>query len=106
MAGVAEADERMPFLKKALSLAHQLRPTLSFDPNTGSPSISVDTRAANSPDSLGAVMGMIRKISGTTSTGALRTAIKRLVGKRLIYSLGGKYRFANPFFKAWLLQRM
>ena len=65
MAGIAEADERMPFIKKAMSLVHQLRPTLSFDPNTGSPSISVDTRVANSSDSLGAVMGMIRKLAGS-----------------------------------------
>ena len=42
----------------------------------------------------------------TTSTGALRTAINRLVAKRLIYQFGGKYRFVNPFFKAWLLKRM
>ncbi len=63
MAGIAEADERMPFIRKAMSLVHQLRPTLSFDSNTGSPLISVDTRAANSPDSLDAVMGMIRKLA-------------------------------------------
>ena len=42
----------------------------------------------------------------TTSTGALRTAIKRLVARRLIYKFGGAYRFSNPFFKAWLLKRM
>ena len=42
----------------------------------------------------------------TTSTGALRTALKRLVAKRLIYQFGGRYRFSNPFFKAWLLKRM
>ena len=43
---------------------------------------------------------------GTTSTGALRTAINRLVARRIIYQFGGKYRFANPFFKAWLITRM
>ena len=43
---------------------------------------------------------------GTTSTGALRTAINRLVARRIIYQFGGKYRFANPFFKAWLIARM
>jgi len=280
----------MPFIKKAMSFVHQLRPMLSFDVNTGAPQISVDARAANDPDSLGAVMGMIRRLAkdericvvfdefqdildvdrsdvilaemrstiqfqpdtpyffsgsvrndmmrifddsrspffksaaaftvgpigssdferfigsrfrkgdrkvdaetirtligyadsvtgdvqelceaiwdttepgsevtvgdipraldcvfaregeafgdsvrqltpmqvsvlrafstldttsifseefmqsvGTTSTGALRTAIKRLVAKRIIYQFGGKYRFANPFFKAWLVERM
>jgi len=42
----------------------------------------------------------------TTSIGALRTAINRLVSRRLIYQFGGRYRFSNPFFKAWLLRRM
>ena len=42
----------------------------------------------------------------TTSTGALRTAVNRLVARRLIYQFGGRYRFVNPFFKAWLLKRM
>ena len=27
-------------------------------------------------------------------------------GMRLIYQFGGRYRFVNPFFKAWLLKRM
>ena len=53
----------MPFVKKAMSFVHQLRPTLSFDVNTGAPQISVDVRAAGSQDSLGAVMGMIRKLA-------------------------------------------
>ena len=290
MNGIVEANENMSFIKKAVSFVHQLRPTLSFDVNTGAPQISVDTRAANAPDSLGAVMGMIRSLAkdertcvvfdefqdildiersdvvlaemrsaiqfqpdtpyffsgsvrndmlrifddsrspffksaatftvgpigspeferfiagrfrkgdrkvnaetirtligyadsvtgdvqelceaiwdttepgsevtvrdipraldcvfaregeafgdsvrqltpmqvsvlrafseldtssifseefmqriGTTSTGALRTAINRLVAKRIIYQFGGKYRFANPFFKAWLIERM
>lgn len=63
MAGVAEADERMPFIRKAMSFAHSLRPTLTFDPNTGTPSISVDARTANRPEALDSVMGMIRKLA-------------------------------------------
>lgn len=63
MNGIAEADESMPFIKKAMSFVHQLRPTLSFDVNTGAPQITVDARAAGSPDSLGTVMGMIRKLA-------------------------------------------
>ena len=63
MNGVAEANENMPFIKKAMSFVHQLRPTLSFDVNTGAPQISVDTRAAGEPDSLGMVMGMIRRLA-------------------------------------------
>ena len=42
---------------------------------------------------------------GTNNTGSIRTVIKRLVAKRLIYQYGGRYRFANPFFKAWLSTR-
>lgn len=63
MNGIAEANESMPFLKKAMSFVHQLRPTISFDVNTGAPQISVDSRAAGSPDSLGVVMGMIGKMA-------------------------------------------
>ena len=290
MNGIAEAGENMSLIKKAMAFIHQLRPTLSFDVNTGAPQIFVDARAANAPESLDAVMGMIRRLAkdervcvvfdefqdildvdrsdvvlaemrstiqfqadtpyffsgsvrndmmrifdesrspffksavtftvgpigvtdferfiagrfrkgerkvnsdtirkligyadsvtgdvqelceaiwdttesgsevtvddipraldcvfaregeafgesvrqltplqvsvlrafsefdtssifseafmqrvGTTSTGALRTAINRLVAKRIIYQFGGKYRFANPFFKAWLIERM
>ena len=63
MNGIAEAGENMSFIKKAMAFIHRLRPTLSFDVNTGAPQISVDTRAAGSPDSLNAVMGMIRRLA-------------------------------------------
>ena len=63
MNGIAEANESMTFIKKAMAFIHQLRPTLSFDVNTGAPQISVDTRAAGAPDSLNAVMGMIRRLA-------------------------------------------
>ena len=63
MNGIAEASENLPFIKKAMSLVHRLRPTLSFDVNTGAPVISVDVRAANNPDSLDFVMGMIRNLA-------------------------------------------
>ena len=63
MAGVSETSEKMPFLKKAMSLVSRLRPVLSFDSMTGAPSISVDARAAGEPDSLGITMAMIRKLA-------------------------------------------
>ena len=63
MSGIAESSENMPFIKKAMALVHRLRPTLSFDVNTGAPQISVDARVAESPDSLDVVMGMIRKLA-------------------------------------------
>ena len=34
------------FLEKMLNALARLRPTLSIDPNTGSPTVSVDTKAA------------------------------------------------------------
>ena len=63
LAGLAASNERMSFLKKAINLVHRLRPAISFDPANGSPSISIDARAADEPESLEAVMGMIRKLS-------------------------------------------
>ena len=63
MNGITEANEKMSFLKKAVSLAHTLRPTLSFDPITGSPQISIDAREADRPESLQAVMAMIKKLA-------------------------------------------
>ena len=63
MNGIAESGESMPFIKKAMAFVHQLRPTLSFDVNTGAPQISVDARAAGTPDSLAVVMGSIRKLA-------------------------------------------
>lgn len=59
MAGVGGVSRKMSFLKKALALASRLRPALTFDSNTGSPTITVDERAAAEPDSLGAVMATI-----------------------------------------------
>lgn len=63
MVGVSGVTDKMPFLKKALSLAYRLRPSLTIDPNTGSPSISVDARAASEPDSLDAVMRTVEKLA-------------------------------------------
>ena len=43
---------------------------------------------------------------GTSSTGALRIALARLVDKRLIYQYGGEYKFTNPFFREWIRRKM
>ena len=63
MAGVGGVTEKMSFLKKALSLAQRLRPALTIDSNTGTPTITVDARAAEEPDSLGAVMSTVKKLA-------------------------------------------
>ncbi|MBO7653608.1 MAG: ATP-binding protein [Kiritimatiellae bacterium] len=61
--GIIAIDESMPFIKKVITFLHQLRPTLSFDVHTGTPQISLDAQAAENPDSLGSVMGMIQKLA-------------------------------------------
>ena len=63
MVGVGGVTEKMSFLKKALSLAHRLRPALTIDVNTGAPTITVDARAASEPDSLNAVMSTVKKLA-------------------------------------------
>ena len=68
MKGVAKASGEESFLRKALQLAFRLRPVISLDPVDGSPTISVDARAASEPDSLGAVMTMLEKISAGGGT--------------------------------------
>ena len=61
--GVGRANTSMPFLKRAMSFASRLRPTLSFDSENGAPKISVDSIAAAEPTSLGVVLEMLEKIA-------------------------------------------
>lgn len=68
MKGVAKASEEMSFIKKALALVMRLRPVLAIDPNDGSTTITVDARAAVEPDSLGAVMDMLKKLAADGKT--------------------------------------
>lgn len=63
MDGVAKSNDSLSFLRKAMGIVTRLRPTLSFDTTNGAPVISIDSRAANEPDSLTAVMGLLEKIS-------------------------------------------
>lgn len=65
LTGLAATNENMSFLKKAMAIIHRLRPSISFDPANGSPSISIDARAAEEPESLEAVMGMIRNLASS-----------------------------------------
>ena len=43
----------------------------------------------------------VSKVSMPTSS--IRRIISKLVDHRIIYPLGGYYRFSNPFFREWLL---
>ncbi len=63
MKGVSAASADLPFLSRALQLAFRLRPTLSVSPADGTPTISVDARAAADPDSVGATMEALSKIA-------------------------------------------
>ena len=65
LTGLAATNENMSFLKKAMALIHRLRPSISFDPANGLPSISIDARAAEEPESLEAVMDMIRNLASS-----------------------------------------
>jgi hypothetical protein len=63
MKGIAKASDDLPFLRKAVQFAFRLRPALAIDPRDGSTTITVDSRAAAEPDSLGAVMATLEKLS-------------------------------------------
>ena len=68
MDGVSRANASMPFLKRVMSFASRLRPTLSFDAEDGSPKISVDALAADEPSSLDIVLSMLEKIAADGKT--------------------------------------
>ncbi|MBQ7649751.1 MAG: hypothetical protein IJS15_02270 [Victivallales bacterium] len=63
MKGISKATNEMSFIKKAVQLAFRLRPLIAVDPHDGSATISVDARAAEEPDSLGAVMTTLDKMA-------------------------------------------
>lgn len=63
MKGVAKASGEISFLKKAVRLAFRLRPVIAIDPHDGSTTISVDSRAAADPDSLGQVMATLARLA-------------------------------------------
>lgn len=65
---VASATARMgrgqSFLQKTLSFLARLRPTLSMDPHSGMPVVSVDSRLAEHESSFEDIVAMIEKFSG------------------------------------------
>lgn len=63
MKGIAKASDELPFLKKAVQYAFRLRPVIALDPRDGSTTISVDSKAAGEPDSLGAVLATLEKLA-------------------------------------------
>lgn len=57
--GVMELDRSRSFIRKTVAMLSQLRPLVTIDANTGTPSVSIDVRSAASPAGVGAVMSMI-----------------------------------------------
>lgn len=45
------------------------------------------------------------KAVGHMNASAVRKAVQRLVATSLLYEVDGEYRFFNPFFRHWLLQK-
>ena len=61
--GVGRTNSSMSFLKKVMSFVSRLRPSLVIDSTDGSPKITLDSLAAETPDSLDAVLTMLEKMS-------------------------------------------
>lgn len=57
--GVVDLDRSRSFIRKTVALLSQLRPLVTIDANTGTPSVSIDVRSAASPSGVCAVMSMI-----------------------------------------------
>ena len=45
------------------------------------------------------------KPSGFTNPSTVRRAVNRLLHLNILFESSGKYRFVNPFFRAWLLYK-
>ena len=60
---VSTLNRRRTFLARVADLIHRLRPTLTIDTITGSPTISIDAAAASTPDSLDDVLAMVAALA-------------------------------------------
>ena len=49
--------------------------------------------------------GEFMSAHGIKNVGSVTKAIRRLVEDELIFEYEGEYRFENPFFKDWLLNK-
>lgn len=65
--GIADVKEKQPFFRRALELASHLRPVIGIDTRDGTPTISVDERLAEKPESLRVVMSAIEKLARENS---------------------------------------
>jgi uncharacterized protein len=46
------------------------------------------------------------KSAGFNNPSSVRRAVTRLINLNILFDFEGAYRFVNPFFRAWLLQRI
>ena len=60
---VSALNRKRTFLSRVADLIHRLRPTLTIDTITGSPTISIDATAASTPDSLDDVLDMVAALA-------------------------------------------
>ena len=59
----AQMGDKDSFVSRALKFMARLRPTLSVDPGSGMPVVSVDSRMAEDPESMSDVMTLIERFS-------------------------------------------
>lgn len=62
-AAVSALNRKRTFLARVADLIHRLRPTLTVDTITGSPTISIDAAASSTPDSVDDVLDMIAALA-------------------------------------------
>ncbi len=60
---IISLDKRKTFLTSLIDLLKKIRPTLSFDPMTANPTLSVDISATSQSDSIETILDAIEKLS-------------------------------------------
>ena len=60
---VSSLNRKRNFLVRVADLIHRLRPTLTIDTLTGSPTISIDATASSTPDSLDDILDMVAALA-------------------------------------------
>ena len=51
----------------------------------------------------GSLSGDFLKLAGISQPASVKKALNRLIDQKVIYRIGDEYKFANPFFRAWLV---
>ena len=104
MAGIARMNDKMPFIRKVMTLVSHLRPTLSFSTTDGSPILSVDAHAADRPESLQTVMDMLAKVSAGGKTCIVFDEFQDILrlpdANRILAEMRGASSPQSPFFKS------